>query len=239
MNKKIIFILFWIIPIFFTLNSKNILWNYYFLKANHSYNSNNFSWALVLYNDSEKYLTWANLDYNIWNTYYKIWEKLENLDNKINYYNKSLNNYLKLVRSNQFKEDVVYNYKFVKKKLDELEKQKKEKDKKQKEEQVKQQDKQKDKEKEDLQENKKEQDKKKSNSWDDKQNDNSKKNNDKSEVQNDWSELKISPQEIQQISEYIEKLNDEEKYNRQFYNNSKKSLNNQLLENINGSEKDW
>ncbi len=215
MNKKIIFVFFLIIlSLFFIFNYKNIFWTYLFLEANKKYNNSNYSWALDSYNNAQKFLSWANLDYNLWNTYYKLWEKEKSLDNKISNYKKSLEFYSKNLVVNK-DDDLNYNYQFVKNKLDAIEKEKQEEENKEKE---------KEKEKEKSNDKDKE-------TWEKQEDKNWKNNN---------TYIKLSIQDINQIDNYIYNLKQEEKYNRQFFNTFNNLQNKPIFDNvIDWGEKDW
>lgn len=234
MNKKIITIFFLIIVSFFLFNYKKILWNYYFMSANKEYELLNYSWALINYNNSYKYLSWTNLDYNIANTYYKIWEKQKIIDNQYNFYKKSLENYLNIITKKDFNvkdnNDVVYNYVYVKNKLEKIEKEKKDNEEKQKTDEL-------NKKQNEKNQKNKDEEQKKSDKWDEKGEANVSNTNEL----NDYKNIELSNQEILDISNYVERLIDEEKYNRQFYNNFwiQNQPINQFNNNIDQLEKDW
>jgi hypothetical protein len=229
MKKKIIIILSFLIIVFIISNYKVFLWNYYFFDANKNYYNNNFTWALYWYNKSLNFLSWSNLNFNLWNTYYKIWEnhsdtglKITNFKKSINYYSWILNNTLK---SNIVENpDVRYNYEFVKKKLEELENQEEQES------------------KQDSEENNSDND----SDWNKTNND--QQENNKESTYWTWNEentkqeqIQLSPEELKQIEQYIDRLKDEEKYNRQFYNNIEPVSNNPIFDSLfdRSQEKDW
>ncbi|MDP2091221.1 MAG: hypothetical protein Q8K30_06525 [Candidatus Gracilibacteria bacterium] len=212
--------------------------------ANKNYNNSNFSGALKLYNKSEKFLSGSNLDFNLGNTYYKIGEKQQKIQDKINLYIKSIEKYKKILINNNFDKeeniDVVFNYVFVKNKLEKIEKEKKDNEEKQKKEE------QKKKEEQDKQKQNNEEQNEEKKSENNKGNSENEENNDKKELggmkeSENIKDIQLSDQEIIDISNYINKLNEEEKYNRSFYNNFGIQFQNntQLNNNLNESEKDW
>ena len=93
--KKIIFpVIFVFLIIFISINYKYIFYNYYNIKWNIFYNNNNFSWAFKNHSESLSYFLWAQILYNIWNDYHKIWD-IELLDkSKLEFYKKSEKKYL-------------------------------------------------------------------------------------------------------------------------------------------------
>lgn len=110
----------------------------------------------------------ARLFHNIWNTYYKYWE-VKTYVEKINLWQKSLEFYQKSLNL-KYDEETKANYDFVKKKLEELLKNKKDEEKKQEEEQKKREEKQnkeqeKKNEEEKKQEEKKEEQPKEESTW--------------------------------------------------------------------------
>jgi len=107
---------------FIVLNYKVFLWNYYFRSANTEYSLNNFTGALSLYNDSLKYISWSKIDFNKWNTYYKIWESFDDINEKIKNYETSLWFYSNILEydkkvNREENENVRYNYEFGKKQV--------------------------------------------------------------------------------------------------------------------------
>lgn len=241
MKKKIILILIFLILIFIISNYKVFLWSFYFFEANNKYKVNLFTWALHWYNNTLKYLSLSHLNYNLWNTYYKIWENEDNLDFKIKNFRKSINYYSWIlnddfINNKEEDKDIRFNYEFVKNKLDKLLKQ--------------------------------EENNPKDNSEDDSEN-NSEENNsdnssdkanksnidnitDESKKINKWTweqdntsvlekEVELSSEELKQIDDYIDKLKNEEINNRQFYNNLENYLDNSFFDNIFDRwwEKDW
>lgn len=222
MKKKIIIFTFILITLFIIFNYKVFLWNYYFSQANNNYIASNFSWALDWYNNSLNYLSWSNLNYNKWNTYYRIWEKEKNLDEKINDYTKSLNLYKNILeedkKSNKKEDqDTRFNYEFVKKKLEELQEQKHEEQEQQEEEQQEQEQQ----EEQNWDEENSEGEQQDANTWEDNSGQNwSEESIEESEnATKQFLQTELSPEELKQVEDYIENLNQEEKYNREYFNN--------------------
>ncbi len=76
------------------------------------------------YFDNIKTETWKvedlEMDYNLGNTHYRLWEKDQNIQNKIELWKNSLNNYQKVLEKKKNKK-TQENYDFVEKKLKDLE----------------------------------------------------------------------------------------------------------------------
>ena len=221
MKKKIIFTFLGLLLIFIISNYKIFLWNYFLIKANENYNNDIFTWALELYDESLKYLSWSNTFHNTWNAFYKLWENEVSLENKIDYYEKSLNSYEKVLKTdadNNTEEniDTKFNYEFVKKKLEEL---------KEKEEEKKDDNSKEDNEKEDedkIEENQEEnEDKSDKNS---EENENLSENN-LTDEDKEYIKKKLTDIEVNNIEKYLEWLKNEEESNRKYYKayNIKKS----------------
>lgn len=153
------------------------------------------------------------INHNIWNTTYKIWEKLNNLD-KLNFWQKSLSYYLKAL---EFKYDkqTKKNYDFVSDKLNKLKQEIKKENKKQEEKQ--------DGKNEKWDSDKKEnQNNNEQNNWEEKKNENQNEN-----VTPKWPSMNIdddkniskkplSKEEKKQLEDYIKWLKQEEKQNLEF-----------------------
>lgn len=230
MKKKIILSTFILIISFIIFNYKIFLWNYYYFNANSDYLDNNFSWALQWYNNSLTYLSWSKIDFNKWNTYYKIWENEQDINKKIDNYKESLNLYSNILENDlnnnkQEASDVRYNYEFVKKKLEELEQQEES----QKDEDKKQEESNQDNDKTEQEQNETE------------KNEEGETRQEKSEQDGEMPKIELSPEEFKQIENYIENLKKEEKYNREYLNNIKPIENNSIFDSIFDRwwEKDW
>lgn len=115
MKKKIIILLF-IILVFLAFSYKYFLSDYYNFLWNSYYENDNYSWALINYNKSKELnQNYLNL-YNIWNTYFKLSNKIDQdlLIKSLNSYSWSLNE--------KYTDEAKYNYDLV---LDLLNKNKK------------------------------------------------------------------------------------------------------------------
>ncbi len=150
MNKKIIFIIvfIWLLLlnfvnlynyfIFEQINKYYDDWKYDLSYKNFSqrkdvisvFNSSNSLYKLKKYEEALKsYLSLENIDfpyknilfYNIWNTYYRIWEQQKSNAKKYWYYEKSLGYYDKSLWE-KYTKDAKDNYDFVKSKLDSINK---------------------------------------------------------------------------------------------------------------------
>ncbi|MFK7780636.1 MAG: hypothetical protein QM490_05910 [Candidatus Gracilibacteria bacterium] len=233
MKKKIILIIFILIISFIIFNYKVILGNYYFFSANNDYFANNYSGALVGYNNSLNYLSGSKINFNKGNIYYKTGENEKNTNIKIEKYNESLNLYNNILEDDiknkrQEKGNIRYNYEFVKNKLEELQEQEEQKE-------------------EESTENKETQEKaqeqQENNDDGDESNEEIKETN--NTESGDYSEqmesFDLSEDDLKQIDGYVEDLKQEEKYNREYLNNIKPLGNNTFFDSIfdRGGEKDW
>jgi len=238
MNKKIINFIFIILILLLLYNYSKMVGTYFFTEWNKYYNFANYSWALDKYSITKFFLSDTIIDYNIWNTYYKIWEELENQDNKIEYYKKAIDIYKNLLKNDKYNEYIKYNYAFVKNKLNELEKYKKQEEKqiekeKQEQKQQEEQKKEEQQKQEQEQEEEEKQEKIEPKEVKPKEVDNTKKNDKQVEIN-------LSEQELIEIDNYIKTLKEEEKYTRQFYNTKIKLNTGSVYQDLNNSnEKDW
>lgn len=233
--KKIIPLLIFVLVVFIVSNYNTFIKKNNFETANDLYVDKWYSWALNNYNKA------LNLDhiktgYNIWNSLYRLWEQQEDIQNKKDYYIKSILSYsgvLNYIENKWFKQDidVVYNYNFVLKKLKELEKEEKKQEQQEKEE--------------------KEEKNNNNNDWEENDNNQWNSGEEKSE-DNNWDEKKepqkspidfvdLSEQNLEEIKKYIEKLEMEEEGNRQFYNNSTEHIDKTFFDSLFDKqwEKDW
>lgn len=235
MNKKIIVIFIFILFLIIIFNYKNFFSTYYFIEANKNYEINNFSWALENYNKSYKYLSWYELEYNLWNTNFKLWLENENTDTKFEYFKKSIENYSKVIKNvdkeNILYNDSVYNLDIVARNIVDLsqkiEEEKNEESKYNEEKQEKdEKHENNDESKEEIVDNNKKIDKS-----DDKSNN---KSDEEVKLDEFLSQL-FTSQEIQDLENYINNLSNEDEYNRQFYNNFSNIWN----QKFDSNEKDW
>ena len=118
-NIIILFIIIWIISIFYYENRILISSNNINNKAIRQYNSWSYklswellSWALVNNNN-------FILGYNLWNSYYKLWEENNNIDEKILHYTSALESYSGSLAL-KYNQDTQDNYEHVEEKLNEL-----------------------------------------------------------------------------------------------------------------------
>lgn len=234
MNKKII-IFFILSLIFFVIfNYKIFLWTYYFNSWKSLYDKAYFSWSYESFSKVDNSIDFVNLNYNLWNSLFKIWESFDDNNLKIEYYTKSLNSYsqaIKYIADNNLKddEDLLFNYEFVKAKLNKLKKEEEKKQEEQKEE------------KNESEENNDEKDSSESSEWNNNQ-DNSLEENDNtqsiSKQENiEKNKVSLSDWELEDIENYLEKLKEEENNNKDFYNNYE--TNSFFDDFMNSNEKDW
>jgi len=177
------------------------------------------------YTEVEKLLKETSLDkasllYNLWNINYKIWENSLKIKNKIDYYKKSIQYYKKSLKNKSDKK-TLENKEFVEEKLKQLEEEQKEQEK---------NNENKNQENESLDENN-DSDKKNQEDWNqnDSEEDSSNENMEK-KSSNIWfnsSQIKDLQKELSDIEkkilkEYIQKLQNEEKYNLELNNKNKK-----------------
>lgn len=274
MKKNIVFIIIFvfILLLFISLNYNIFLANTYFTNSNNYYKNSVFTWALDSYDKALNYSNDNNIQYNKWNTFYRLSENEKDLNKKIELLSNSINSYSWIINSNNYISDydTEFNYEFVKKKLEELEK-----------EQQKEEENKNNKDKEDIKENNQDSDKsqeqdssnKSENSENQSENNESDKpNSEKSEEQKQNSENKestnnsenkqtestnsdeyksnnqqqdntqqLSSDDLNQIQDYIDKLKDEEKYNREYYNNVQPVSDNPFFDSFfdRWDEKDW
>lgn len=178
-------------------------------KADYYYKISEYEKAYEKYSEidcNKKYICFI-LNHNLWNTAYKIWEKLNNLD-KLNYWQKSLFYYSKAL-SIKYDEETKKNYDFVLEKLNKLKNEiKKENLKNQSKDNWPKND-----------QNTKNNQSNESNDWQNKQN-----NWEKNDVSPKWPSIKInddtkksykplSEEEKKQIEDYLKSLREEEKQN--------------------------
>jgi Ca-activated chloride channel family protein len=219
MKAILIFIILWFI--FFLLNYNIYYSNISFNQANKSYINKQFIEALNKYSKSYEYnKNNTDITYNISNTLYKLAENIEDNDTKVQYYEKSLKWYeSKLFIDNKrwLIEDIDtrFNYELLKKKLEE-EKKKQEEKKQEKKQNNKKEEKQQDKDKN----NKKNEKQKKNRTYKDKS-------------------MQLNKKDLWEIKRYIEKLKQEQKYNRKFYWKQKQDIDPFFNNIFNNNKKDW
>ena len=119
MKKVIIFI--WLsIVLFFIINYKAIVWEYFSYKGTISYDNWSFSWALWYHKSLLNIKESPEILHNLWNDTFQIWRLNQNEQEKRLLYNKALEYYSwSLVISENLETRENYNY--VLNKLDELE----------------------------------------------------------------------------------------------------------------------
>ena len=95
MKKNIIFIIIFVLLLllFIWLNYKFFLAKNYFSNSNNYYKNTIFTWALDSYNKTSSYLNDSNIEYNKWNTFYKLSESEKDMNKKIKLLNDSINSY--------------------------------------------------------------------------------------------------------------------------------------------------
>ncbi len=247
MKKKVIVWFFISIVVLYIFNMNFFVWNFFLLLANRNYDNKDYKWAYELYEKSKTFLTWSNIEYNLWNTYFKLWEQQTQTWEKIEYYKKSLEKYVKVIQDNSGtlnrESDVVFNYLYVSKKMEELsvdENSKNEEEKKDSETSSEWQNKNEEEKKE---EEKKEEDKKNSETstewqketgseWQNKREDTTWENQ---------QEIKLTDEELKQIDDYLNAITNEQNSLRQYYwtidiDNIKTPF---YQVDVNSNDKDW
>ncbi len=91
----------------------------YYNKANVAYKLWNYQWALDIYKILEDIENDFKIWHNMWNSYYKVWDEISDLNLKIDNWEKSLESYENALSVN-YDEETKKNFDFVKEKLEKL-----------------------------------------------------------------------------------------------------------------------
>lgn len=215
-------------------------WDYYLQKWNIYYRYGDFKTAIEKYENYECKNDCEIKNHNLWNSYYRLWEKETNLEKKIFLYQKSIF-YYKEALSIKFDEKTKFNHDFVLEKLKELEKQKEEN---KNQEKNKNQEEQKGEQKNG--ENEKNKENQSSFTQNEEQEQQAQSKQETIDISKDvekWSK-KLNETERQMIEKYLEELKEEEKQNRSLNNKNQKEdifdiLRWQFFENFDNWWSDW
>lgn len=240
---KVIIIFLIIIVFFLFSNYRYFLWIYYNEKWNSLYYDGNYTWALENHNKAFSYLENASSLYNIWNDFFKYWESLDNVEEKKQAFNSSLQAYsgsLNIEENKETKE----NYDIVLERLKALEeKENKKEDNTQGNNNSWEQDKKWDEDnkqknneswEDNIQENNQTGEKQENNNWETDENskDTWDKSNEKSENSNlseqeeENNFMGLSDKQLNSIEDYLESLKQEEINNQKYFNKQNEDSNN-------------
>lgn len=230
--KKIVFILLPVfLLIFIMFNYKYVFYNYYNFLWNASYDVSDFWWALKNHNKALEYKETAKILHNLWNDFFKLWEKQSHKKQKLDLWTTSEWLYINSLDLEN-DEETQFNLDYVREKIKELQESEQNKE----EEEEKEEE---NKEEESLEDNNQEQNKEDNSSeekqdsdssteeqtdseWWEKEEDNILKQERAEQYKLGWDKelWNISEDEKKFLDNYLKFLEWQEKQNQQFFNKS-------------------
>ena len=258
--KKIIFSIIAIfILLFVILNYRYVFYNYNNILWNIEYDNLNFSWALDYHHKALENEKTSKILHNIWNDYFRLWDLMTNVSDKLSDYHQAEENYVSSLLLEE-DEETRFNLDLVREKIKNLENKNENKENKEEDE----------KGEGDIWENNSEENKSNENSSSENSDSNQNKaSNDGSEDSNNWEVMKqerweqyklwwedktsnLTGEEKEFLKQYEDFLKSEEKNNQMFFN-KKQSQNRSNLDsfydifwneinfdnNFGSEEKDW